>query len=166
MANAKIIVVKETSSELNVLIKKTSAHLRPRIKMLQWILKGVHAIDALCSKVGVSRNSIALWKRTYSSSGISGLLNDNRGGDYRSGLSVADKEKIKEKLSEPKEAFRSYKEAQEWINTTLNTDKKYHAVNKYLKRNFGTKLKVGRKSHVKKDEEAVAFFKNPSGSPE
>ena len=87
----------------------------------------------------------------------------NAGGDYRSGFSDAEKEKIAQKLAEPKQAFTSYKQAQDWINETFGVDKQYHAVNKFLKRNFGVKLKVGRKSHIKKDEEAVAFFKNAVG---
>lgn len=49
-----------------------------------------------------------------------------------------------------------------WMKTELGIDKEYHAINKYLKRNFGTKLKVGRKSHVKKDDAAIAVFKKPA----
>jgi transposase len=47
----------------------------------------------------------------------------------------------------------------DWINEKFNLDMNYQAVNKYLKRHFGTKLKVGRKSHVNKDENAAALFK-------
>ncbi len=39
---------------------------------------------------------------------------------------------------------------------------KYITLVKYTKRHFGTKIKVARKSHVKKDEEAVATFKKTS----
>lgn len=39
---------------------------------------------------------------------------------------------------------------------------KYHAVNKYVKRKFGAKLKVARKSHIKKDEKQVEEFKKNS----
>ncbi len=160
MAHAKELMVKETASALRLLHNKSAPHLRPRLKMLQWILKSVHSIDDLSAKVGASRNAIAIWKRTYQKGGLSALLDDKRGGDFRSGIDTAAKKKIAEKLSNPKEAFKSFGEAQDWINKELGMDKQYHAVNKYLKRNFGTKLKVGHKSHVKKDEEAVAFFKN------
>ncbi|MBS1614904.1 MAG: hypothetical protein JST06_02165 [Bacteroidetes bacterium] len=37
----------------------------------------------------------------------------------------------------------------------------YHATKNYLKRNLGVKLKEGRRSHVKKDEAAVAVIKKP-----
>lgn len=35
----------------------------------------------------------------------------------------------------------------------------YHTVNKYVKRHFGAKLKVSRKSHIKKDLNAVESFR-------
>ena len=47
----------------------------------------------------------------------------------------------------------------EWINKTFGLEMEYHAVNKYLKRNFKTKLKVGRKTHINKDDSAAALFK-------
>lgn len=37
----------------------------------------------------------------------------------------------------------------------------YHAVNKYVKRKFGARLKVGRKSHVQKSPADEAVFKKP-----
>jgi transposase len=69
--------------------------------------------------------------------------------------------KIEKKLSDPKNAFTSFGQAQTWLKEEFGIAKNYHAVNKYLKRNFGAKLKVGRKSHVRKDEAAVAVFKKP-----
>ncbi len=35
----------------------------------------------------------------------------------------------------------------------------YHAVNKYVKRKYGARLKVSRKSHVLKSPAAEAVFK-------
>lgn len=165
MAFAIKLVVKEDNATLKSLYKKASPHLRPRIKMLLWLQQSVYSIDDLSDKVGVSRNSVAVWKRTYQQSGLSGLLTDKRGGDYRSGIDATTKQKIKAKLAEPKDALTSYKQAQQWISEELNIDKEYHAVYQYLKRNFGTKLKVGRKSHVKKDDAAVAVFKKPTRNP-
>ncbi|MBK8442993.1 MAG: hypothetical protein IPL35_06080 [Sphingobacteriales bacterium] len=42
--------------------------------------------------------------------------------------------------------MRSYKEAQQWLKSELGIEKQYNTVRMYLKRNFGTKLKVGRKA--------------------
>lgn len=156
------ITVSETVEELKSLLGKTSDYLKPRLRMLIQIAKGTAISSELAVKTGISISTILVYKKKYREGGLKALLNDNRGGDKRSGLSAEQKQKIEAKLSDPKNGLRSYIEAQAWLKTELGIEKEYHAVNKYLKRNFGTKLKVGRKSHVKKDEAAVAVFKNPA----
>jgi transposase len=162
MAKSVVVTVKESISDLKALYSKAPIHLRPRYKMLLLIVGGQTSSQELAAKTGVSRNSIAAWKRSYSDGGIETLTSDLRGGDFKSNISVDDKKKIEKKLSDPRKAFTSFTEAQAWLKQELGIDKNYHAVNKYLKRNFGAKLKVGRKSHVKKDEAAVAVFKKPT----
>ena len=163
MAHAQQLPVKESADEIKRLLSGASAHLRPRLKMLQQLSRGVFSIDTLAAKVGASRNSIAAWKRLYKNNGVEALLADQRGGDHRSSIDAAGKQQLEAKLSDPNDAFTSFGQAQDWIKENLGVEMNYHAVNKYLKRNFGAKLKVGRKSHVKKDAEAVAFFKKPVG---
>lgn len=161
MAKSVVITIKESVAELKSLYSKSAIHLRPRYKMLLLMAGGLTGSQELSAKTGVSRNTIATWKKKYNEGGLELLTADQRGGDFKSNISDEDKEKIEKKLSDPKNAFTSFAEAQAWLKSELGIDKKYHAVNKYLKRNFGAKLKVGRKSHVKKDEAAVAVFKKP-----
>lgn len=156
------IQVTESAEELKTQQGRVSAYLRPRIRMLSLIAAGTTAVGELRAKLGISSPTLKEWKSKYQQGGLQALLHEGRGGDKRSGISEAQKHKIEQKLSDPKNAFRSYGEAQAWFRETLGIEKEYHALNKYLKRNWGTKLKVGRKSHVKKDAEAVAFFKNPA----
>lgn len=161
MAKSIIIEVKESVEEINILLRKAAVHQRPRLKMLLLIAKGITVVGTLAAKTGVHRYTISGWKKRYHFGGLEALLSDERGGDFRSGISAENKKRIEERLSDAKDAFTSFGEAQQWINKELGINKKYHAVNKYLKRNFGAKLKVGRKSHVKKDDAAVAVFKKP-----
>jgi len=156
------IEIKETLLDLKVYYRRVSVHQRPKIKMLFYLLKGMSSMQEIAAKIGVTTESIRKWKNRYKAGGLQSLLSEGRGGDKRSGISAEQKEKIAAKLHEPNEAFRSYKEAQAWLKTELGIEKEYHALNKYLKRNWGTKLKVGRKSHVKKDEAAIAVFKKPA----
>jgi transposase len=158
------IEVKESVEELKAHQGSVSVYLRPRVKMLSLISVGTTAVGALCAKLGVSAPTLKEWKSKYHQGGLQALLHEGRGGDKRSGITTEQRQKIEEKLSSPKDAFRSYGEAQAWLKTELGITKEYHALNKYLKRNWGTKLKVGRKSHVKKDEAAVAVFKKPARS--
>jgi hypothetical protein len=50
----------------------------------------------------------------------------------------------------------------DWIEKEFNKQVKYNTLLKYSIKNFGSKVKVARKSHVKKDEEAVSAFKKTS----
>ena len=156
------IQVTELPVELKLQQSSVSAYLRPRVKMLSLIAGGTTAVGTLCAKLGVSSPTLKEWKSKYQQGGLQMLLSEGRGGDKRSGITEEQKNKIEQRLSDPKNAFRSYGEAQAWLKEELGIDKEYHAINKYLKRNWGTKLKVGRKSHVKKDEAAVAVFKKPA----
>ena len=66
------------------------------------------------------------------------------------------------KLNDPKNGIRGYTELLEWVNKELFKDMNYITLVKYAERHFGSKIKVARKSHVKKDEEAIATFKKTS----
>jgi hypothetical protein len=62
-------------------------------------------------------------------------------------------------LNNPKNGIRGYTELLEWVNSELSKDMKYITLLKYAERHFGSKIKVARKSHVKKDDLRVESFK-------
>ncbi len=159
------ISVIQSVEELKKLLAKSPLHQRPKIKMLLAILSGTHKNGELAAKTGAVLRSITRWKQAYTSAGLQGLLIDRRGGDHRSSIDAQGKEQLRAKLHDPKDAFTSFGQAQAWIQEHLQVEMNYHAVNKYLKRNFDAKLKVGRKSHVKKDEAAGAVFKKSAPKP-
>lgn len=166
MAIRTIIKVAESTEDLKKLIKNSSYKHKPRLKMLQHIASGVISTEDLVAKVKANKNSIASWKKRYATGGLEALLADNRGGNHRPIINEAQRKEVERKLSEPVGGFTSYKQVMEWINEHFSLEMSYHTVNQYLKRSFGTKLKVGRKSHVKKDAAAGAVFKKPAQDPE
>ena len=159
MAKLQLIIVKETAEDLKKMQGKVGSSLKPRVKMLINIQQGIISTQELVIKTKSNRNSIASWKKIYLEQGISGLLEENRGGARPAAIKEEQQIQLHQKLCEPKGGFTSYYEAKNWINETFGLNMNYHAVNKYLKRHFGTKLKVGRKTHVKKDDNAAALFK-------
>lgn len=161
MAILQEITVTESIDDLVKLLTRCSTSAKPRIKMLLAIISGITSTNELAHKTKSNRDSIRKWKNTYRSKGLEGLLAEGRGGNRPGALNNEQKGELEKKLSNPKGGFTSYKQAADWINTTFGVDMNYHAVNMYLKRNFGTKLKVGRKTHVNKDENATALFKKP-----
>jgi transposase len=153
------LVVKESKTELQQLKRKAGTYLAPRIKMLLCIQAGIDKNSELAAKTGSGLRSIIRWKQQYQSEGIDCLLKSKQGCGRKPVLGAKEQQQLETKLSDPKNGFRSYLEIQQWIENSLDIKIEYQALYKFLRRRYGTKLKVGRKSHIKKDEEAVAFFK-------
>ena len=165
MANAKHITVKESSKELKQLQKNKPLSIIKRLNMLLELKKnGLGGISKrqLAKLVGVDPNSIQKWRTIYLKEGIAGIITHGRVGFKPSLLTKEEHKKIEEKLHQPKDALRGYKELMQWIKDELGKDMKYTTVVEYSKRHFGSKIKVARKSHVKKDEEAEIAFKKTS----
>jgi transposase len=164
MANAKNIEVKESIVELKNLIKKSSNIIRPRVQMLLEMKRSKKMLTKyeLAELVGVNHNSITTWRRKYEKDGISALLQHNQGGKRREVIDATTHKAIEKRLTNPKEGFRSYKELQQWVDEHYIANIKYITLVKYVQNKFGAKLKVARKSHVNKDEQAVEAFKKTS----
>jgi transposase len=162
MAKALEIKIKESLSELKQL-QKAHPKKRVRIQMLVLIKEGKHQTkDGLAEALGVSNKSIHIWRSNYLKGGIDLMLEDNRGGYKAAQITPAMSLRIEKRLSNPKEGFKSYVEAQRWINEQFSLKMEYQAVNKFLKRKFDTKLKVARKSHIDKNAADEAVFKKPA----
>lgn len=161
MAKALLITVKETLKELKSELKKSAPHHSPKIKMLIEIRKS----EALLSKndladlVGVNHNSIQTWRTKYIKGGLIELLKDGRGGYKPSVFIPSIHKKIEQELRKVNASFSSYKQLQAWVDKRLVKGINYNTLRHYVKRNFGAKLKVPRKSHIKKDKEAGEAFK-------
>lgn len=83
MALPKYIKVKETMTELKILLKKAVPLIAPRIRTLIAIKKnestGISKI-ALSSLVGVDPNSVQTWRTLYLNKGIEAILKHNKTG--------------------------------------------------------------------------------------
>lgn len=165
MSLPKIIKVKESLQELKAELKKVSPLIAPRIKAIIEIKKneatGISK-RALASIVGVDPNSIQTWRTIYFQGGIDALVKHNKKGFKPSVFSKQEHLAIEKKLRDPKNGLRGYVELLDWVTNEFNKPIKYNTLLKYSVKNFGSKVKVARKSHVKKDEDAVVSFKKTS----
>ena len=162
MSKAKLIIINESLKELVQFKKSCSNTKTKRLLMLIELKKEKgNAISKrdLAKRIGVDPNSITTWKRLYEQNGIEGIMSDGRIGFKSSLVSVEEHKKMEQKLKDPKNGIRGYVEFLEWVKTELLKDMKYITLVKYAERHFGSKIKVARKSHVKKDAEAVETFK-------
>ena len=160
--NAKIIYVLETEAELKQLHRSVASHLKPRIQMLFLIKTGkAHSKQELADALGVNHNSTQNWKKSYEQGGIKQLLSYKRGGRKPSIISNEVHQKLSDRLNDPKGGYRSYVEMQQWLEEDCGVIIGYQALNKYVKRKFGARLKAARKSHVQKSPADEAVFKKP-----
>jgi len=130
MAVLQIVNIREGDIELQRLYKKAIYLHKPRIKLLLLLQQGLLSTRALSAKLKVSDNCIGKWKKRYQVEGLEGLLKEKRGGNRKGAISAAIPIQIKERLSNPKTGFTSYKQAMQWINDSFGLQMKYHAVNK------------------------------------
>ncbi len=164
MANPLELKVKESIGDLKKLLKSEPAHFASKIRMLLTVKGSNKALSKtnLAEQIGVDPNSIQSWRTLYLSGGIGELLKDGRIGFKPSVISKESHQKIEKKLNNPQQGFTSYKELQIWVDQNLEEGINYNTLRHYVKRKFGAKLKVARKSHINKDPKAGEAFKKNS----
>jgi transposase len=166
MSAPKSIHVKESVTELKKLLKSTPRLIFPRIRMLLELKKyetkrGISK-RMLADAIGVNHNSIQTWRTLYAKGGIEQLISYTKNEGRPSILSDKEHQAIEAKLNDSKNGLRGYVELLDWVESTFKKKIKYNTLLKYANREFGASVKVARKSHVKKDPEAVLAFKKTS----
>jgi len=163
MALPKTIEVKESIKELKKLLKTCPRLIIPRIRMLIEIKRhedaGGISKRNLADMVGVNHNSIQTWRTLYLAGGIDKLSNYIKNDGRPTILSKEEHQAIEKKLNDGKNGLRGYVELLDWVKSSFKKEIKYNTLLKYANREFGASIKVARKSHIKKDDEAVVAFK-------
>ena len=155
------IAVKESLVELKSLQKRYPSKYKALHMLVLLRKRGAVSKNDLALLTGASDKSIQIWRTGYALHGIGFLLKEKRGGRKPAAITADVHQQLSTRLNNPKEGFRSFIEIQQWLETKFNVVMNYHAVNKYVKRKFGARLKVSRKSHVLKSPAAEAVFKKP-----
>jgi len=162
MAIPKLIIIKESLNYLRKQLKVSSLFIRPRILMLIEQKKneqvGISKRD-LAEILGVNHNSIQNWRKIYEIGGLTKLMSHQKVGFKPSVISSEEHNGLKEILSNPSNGIQGYKELNRWFEEVYNKKVAYTTLTGYCIRHFSTKIKVARKSHVKKDTEAGDTFK-------
>jgi transposase len=119
--------------------------------------------NELSTLLKINHNTAQCWRNLYFKNGIDGLLAYGRIGFKPSIISPELHKALETRLNSPKDAFTSYVDLIHWIKDNyIPSGINYQTINSYVKRHFKAKLKVARKSHIKKDEKAVESFKKAS----
>ena len=161
MPRTRIVEIKESVAELQSLLRRTRNY-RLSLRLQSLLLTKEEKFterQQLASFLGISTPTLQKWTRSYETSGIEGLLSISSGGDRKTILSSEIHTGLKEKLEDSENPLRGYWDAVTWIKTTYKTDIKYHTLRAYMIKHFKCKLKTPRKSHYKKNEQAIVVFK-------
>jgi transposase len=160
MRKALLFTVQESVKELKLLQKKHPGKYKPLEMLLLVVRHGPLSKDKLAALLSVSTSSVQHWRTTYiNEGGIAALLKENRGGNKPAAITATAEQALSKRLHDPKGGFRSYTELQQWLQDEFGIVMNYHAVNKYVKRNYGARLKVSRKSHVAQSPADQVVFK-------
>ncbi|MCP4029860.1 MAG: winged helix-turn-helix domain-containing protein, partial [Herbaspirillum sp.] len=140
---------------------RTNSHrLRSRVQSL--ILtkqkKFKRRID-LSNHLGINIDTLNKWTKIYLQEGISSLLINNRIGSKPRIIDSSLHNALSIKLQDSKKPLLGYLDAVNWVKENFDKSIKYTTLREYMIRNFKTKLKTPRKSHYKKDEQAIEAFK-------
>jgi len=163
MARAKEIIVQESVEDLQKYLRKSTCQtIKNRIKMLIAIKRrepemlSKNELAKLCKN---NHNSINAWRRLYLTGGIEAIMQHHWTGTKSKHISMEHHQQMSEKLSNPTNGLVGYKELLNWVEAEFNISMKYTTLYEYTRRNFKTKMKVSRKSHVQKNEEDLTAFK-------
>lgn len=151
--NKKVPDITESVEELKSLLRTSNhRHETQRLSML-YLLRSGQAKNRkqVAELIGVHRISVGQWLATYETEGLEKLLERQYAPGRVSALSEAQQAALRAELEKP-EGFQSYVQIQAYIADTFGVEMKYKAVYALVRQKWGAKLKVPRKSHIKKPQ--------------
>ena len=129
---------------------------RRRLQVVRLIAQHELTVAQIMRVVGVSRQTVFTYRDRVMTDGVAGLLQREHSGGHQPTVRGPVAEEFLGPLTAGK--FRRAKDAQAWIKQRTRRTLSESGVRKVLRR-LGGKLKVPRKSHVKKDPAKAAAFK-------
>ena len=165
MAAPKTFRIKESENEIKKLMKSSNAMISKRLQALLVFKRNEEngiSKRLVADEIGVNHNSIQTWRSLYIKGGIKMLVSHSNIG-YKPSKIKEDQEKaLKEQLNDPYNGMVGFIELLDWFNKTFQTNINYKTFHGFVVRKFKAKIKVARKTHIKKNEEIVEAFKKTS----
>ena len=155
------IEIKEGLLELKQSFKSsTNFKVRQRIQCLICLKteKFKRQVD-LADYLGVNHSSLKRWIKQYRESGYESLITLKSGGNYKGVIGKSLHKALEAKVNNSQDPLLGYWHAVSWVKENFNQDVNYQTLRSYLIRHFKTKKKHPRKSHYKKDQQALEVFK-------
>ncbi len=156
------IQIKESLEHLQEIKRKHTNF--PVLKKLNALIslkkrEGISRQD-LAQYLGVGKRSLERWLTIYKNEGIEGLVEIKPRRKGSKLISFGVHECLKNRVESGGNPFLGYWDAHQWIQKEHGVQISYYWLRNYMINHFGTKVKSVRKTHINKDANAVALFKN------
>jgi len=154
--------IRESVFELMQLLRTEKETRREeRLRMLYFFKTGqAETRKSAAQMLLVHRTTISRWLDAYERGGLGRLLHIKTKPNHPLSLPLHVLHTLKRKLRN-RRGFDSYKSIQRWLKKRYSICIPYSTLHGIIRYGLKAKLKVGRKSHVKKNEkEGVAFKEN------
>ena len=157
----KLPEIQENISELKDMLRtKKRTRQRQRLQMLYLLKSGQADTRMKAAEIlAVNRATIGRWLETYEKDGVSGLLSIKTKPNRKLSIPPCILHVLKHELEKP-EGFDSYGAIRIWLKRKFTLSIPYKTVHSIVRYRLKAKLKVGRKSHVKKNQKKVDEFRN------
>ena len=146
-----IPLIHETPEELKQLLTaEQDAQKHQRLQAL-YLLQTQQARTRrqVAHLLGVNRDTVGRWLDAYARGGVVQMLTIAKAPGKPARLSAAMLQGLRERLAQP-QGFASYKAIWEWLGQEYGVPLAYKTVHKFVRYTLRAKLKVPRKSHIKK----------------
>jgi transposase len=143
--------IRETAEELRRLLHaERDAQQQQRLQAL-YLLQTQQARTRrqVAQLLGVNRDTVGRWLAAYARGGIPQLLTIAKAPGKPPLVSEAMQQALRERLAQP-QGFGSYKAIWQWLRQEFGVPLAYKTVHKLVRYTLRAKLKVPRKSHIKK----------------
>jgi len=163
MPKKKEVYISESAEYLTKLLRNSkSSFTKSRLKCILLLKSNKYSKRKdLANNLKITYSTLKKWITQYEKEGLDSFITTKHSSNRSSVISPQTHSLLEKKLKNCTDPLQSYTEAQRWISDLQNESIPYSTVNAYLKRKFGTKLKMPRKSHYKQDEIEVSSFKKP-----
>lgn len=165
MSFAKIFKIKESVKEIKQLQKSSTNMIAKRLHALLLFKEHEHtgiSKRVVAEAIGVNHNSIQAWRSLYINGGIKALMSHGKIGFKPSVITEQEEKALSAHLHKADNGIVGFVELQAWFQHKFDKEINYKTLHGFVVRKYKAKIKVARKSHIKKDKDSVADFKKNS----
>ena len=166
MSSPTTFRIKESESDIKKLMKSSNTMIGKRLHALLVFKQHEHlgiSKRLAAEAIGVNHNSVQTWRAIYIEGGITALMTHSNTGYKPSKINKQQEKALKVKLGDESNGIVGFNELLDWFDKKFKTEINYKTFHGFVVRKFKAKIKVARKSHVKKDPAAIEAFKKTSG---